>query len=112
MKLNALSLGMILSPSQEGQPNVCYRTSTPVSSASDTKTSQGSQTYLTEVKSLSSQTQFGTVDIKPSLQQLHFDKSNSTTGNFLAQGHHPQNLATEGGGVWDFPGSCFNLFSG
>lgn len=95
----------MLSPTQESQVGVRYRTPTPVSSAADTKTSQGSQTsYYSEVKTSSAQTQFGGADIKPSLQQMQFDKSNSMAGNFLAQGHHPRSLATEGGGVWDFIG--------
>lgn len=30
------------------------------------------------------------------------NKTQMNNGNFLAQGHHPRSLATEGGGFWDF----------
>lgn len=81
---------LMMSPSQDR-----YRTPTPNSSAGEVKTSsQGSQTSTAS-------SHFG-METKPVMQQTHFEKSNSNSQNFLAQGHHPRSLATEGGGAWDF----------
>lgn len=91
--------GLMMSPTQESHNAVRYRTSTPVSGAGETKTT--TQSPQVQYKSEGTQSHFG-ADVKPNIQQMQFDKSNSMTGNFLAQGHHPQNLVTEGGGAWDF----------
>lgn len=83
-------LDLMMSPSQDR-----YRTPTPNSSVGEAKTSsQGSQTpYKHDIQTSTAQ---------PIMQQAHFEKSNSNSQNFLAQGHHPRSLATEGGGTWDF----------
>lgn len=65
-----------------------------------------------DVKPTDAQIRYQEVDVKTSSahQQVQYHNSemktgvatNSLAGNFLAQGHHPRSLATEGGGVWDW----------